>query len=56
MARKTPEQKAAAKKAAAQYKAAKRSLATHTDADSSAYLADHDRVVEAEKHIPWYRR
>ncbi|CDR07327.1 hypothetical protein [Streptomyces iranensis] len=56
MARKTPQQTTAAKTAVAAYKAAKRSLAQHTDPDSPAYLADHDRVVETEKHVPWYRR
>ncbi|MGK3110395.1 hypothetical protein [Streptomyces sp. WAC05858] len=56
MARKTPEEKAAKKQAIADHKAAKRSLAQHTDPDSSGYLADHDRVVETEKAVPWWRR
>ncbi|GFE20060.1 hypothetical protein [Streptomyces nigrescens] len=44
------------KQAIADHKAAKRDLARHTDADSPEYLADHDRVVAAEKSVPWYRR
>lgn len=48
--------KAATRQAIADHKAAKRDLARHTDADSPEYLADHDRVVAAEKSVPWYRR
>ncbi|MFF9787174.1 hypothetical protein [Streptomyces nigrescens] len=48
--------KAERKQARAKYKAAKQDLARHTDPDSPEYLADHDRVVAAEKHVPWYRR
>ena len=44
------------KQAIADHQAAKRDLARHTDADSPEYLADHDRVVAAEKRVPWYRR
>lgn len=40
----------------AEHRAAKRDLARHTDPDSPEYLADHDRVVKAEKNVPWYRR
>lgn len=54
--RKTDEEKAAKKTALTAHKAAKRSLAQHTDPDSSGYLADHDRVGETEKAVPWWRR
>ena len=50
--KKTAEQK----QAITDHKDAKRDLARHTDPDSPEYLADHDRVVAAEKSVPWYRR
>lgn len=52
------------KKAIADHKAAKQKLADVTDADQAAgrnwetdeYLAANQAVIDAEKHVPWWRR